>query len=130
MKFLLITIIIILFRFIDISAQSRNEVLAYQKLLEPAAKVDEFLYVKKINNEFDFILSGLFLFYKRNISSQDAVSCTFYPSCSVYAFQSFHKKGLLEGSVMIFDRLTRCNALSPEKYKVHAETKLLYDPPD
>jgi len=129
MKYLLIIIIIILFHFSEISAQARNEVLAYKTLLKPVAKGDEFLYAKKINNELDFILSGFFLFYKRNISSQDAVSCSFYPSCSVYAFQSLHKRGIFEGSLMIFDRLTRCNALSPEKYKVHAETKLLYDPP-
>jgi uncharacterized protein len=130
MKYLLITTTIILFLSSDLLAQSRREVLGYQNLFKPSVKVDEYAYAKKINNEIDFLASALFLFYKRNISSQDAVSCSFYPSCSVYAFQALHKKGAIVGSLMVFDRLTRCNALSPEKYKIHPETKLLYDPPE
>ncbi len=130
MRFLLIIFTIILFLFSDIIAQNKSEVLGYKELFKPTKRIEGYLYAKKPNNELEFVLSAFFLFYKRNISSQDAVSCSFYPSCSVFAFQAFHKFGVFKGSLMTFDRLTRCNALSPEKYKVHIETKLLYDPPE
>ncbi|NJK95020.1 MAG: membrane protein insertion efficiency factor YidD [Bacteroidales bacterium] len=36
----------------------------------------------------------MFLFYKSFLSSQDAISCVFHPSCSVYGFQTIQKMAL------------------------------------
>ena len=69
----------------------------------------------------------LFLFYKAFFSSQDFSSCSFHPSCSVYALESVSKLGLLTGIMDTFDRLTRCNGLSPEKYIINQKFNLLED---
>lgn len=76
----------------------------------------------------EHILSRLFLFYKKHISSQDRNSCTFSPSCSEYALQSIKKEGLILGMMSGFDRISRCQHLSPENYPVQPQTHLLYDP--
>lgn len=68
-----------------------------------------------------------FRFYKKYISSQDANSCTFHPSCSEYATLIIARKGLFMGGMLTFDRLSRCNGLSPEKYRKDIQTNLLID---
>ncbi|RUA32170.1 MAG: membrane protein insertion efficiency factor YidD [Bacteroidetes bacterium] len=89
---------------------------------------DQYEHVHENTNEVQFLFSGLFLFYKSFISSQDAQSCSFTPSCSVYALQAVKKQGVFKGMLNGFDRLSRCNSLSPEKYDVDPKTKLLIDP--
>jgi len=79
------------------------------------------------SNELLLILTAGFVFYKTFISSQDAVSCTFYPTCSVYALNSIKLNGFL-GILDAIDRLSRCNGLSPENYPIHESTHRLYDP--
>jgi len=79
-------------------------------------------------NEFQLLFSGLFLFYKSFVSSQDGQQCSFTPSCSVYGMEAVKEKGVLKGMVLTFDRLTRCNGLSPEKYSIDPETGKFYDP--
>lgn len=85
-------------------------------------------FARNANNEIEAVFSGLFLFYKSFLSSQDAISCVFYPSCSVYGFHAVEKHGVIVGMIDTFDRLSRCHALSPEEYDVHPETRLFYDP--
>lgn len=85
-------------------------------------------WVKSYSNEYDLVFSGLFLFYKSFISSQDASQCTFTPSCSVYAIQAIKKQGLFWGTVNFFDRFSRCNGLSPELYPYDKYSNLLVDP--
>ncbi len=82
----------------------------------------------EIRNEFQLLFSGLFLFYKSFISSQDGQECTFTPSCSVYGMKAVKEKGVLKGIFLTFDRLSRCNGLSPEKYSIDPETGKFYDP--
>lgn len=89
---------------------------------------DQYEHIHVNTNEVQFVFSGLFLFYKSFISSQDGQSCSFTPSCSVYALEAVKKQGVLKGMMNGFDRLSRCNALSPEKYEIHPDTKLLFDP--
>ncbi len=84
--------------------------------------------MKGTGNEAVFVLKGLFIFYKSFVSSQDGNSCSFTPSCSEYAVQAIQKKGLIIGMFAAFDRLTRCNGLSPENYAHDDEHHLLIDP--
>lgn len=128
MKFIIITIIIILFPINTLLSQTREEILSYREIMKPVHQVDKYIFAREVNNELEGLYSGLFLFYKKMISSQDAVSCVFTPSCSVYALQSIQKKGLFLGTFYTFDRLTRCNRFSPEKYHMHTETMLFDDP--
>ncbi len=83
---------------------------------------------KNANNELTFTLTSLFIFYKAIISSQDGSSCTFTPSCSEYALQAINKKGIFVGTLMTFDRLTRCNGLNPDKYPYDYKKQLFIDP--
>lgn len=79
-------------------------------------------------NEIQLLFSGLFLFYKTFISSQDNSSCSFSPSCSEYGIISVKKKGVLKGMLMTFDRLTRCNGLNRKNYPIDPANGLLIDP--
>jgi putative membrane protein insertion efficiency factor len=73
-------------------------------------------------------LNLVFRFYKRFVSSQDNNSCSFHPSCSVYAMECVKKKGIIKGTLSTFDRLARCYGLAPEYYTRHEGTLKLYDP--
>jgi uncharacterized protein len=84
---------------------------------------------KDCSNEVQVILTTLYLGYKNFVSSQDDRGCTFYPSCSTYAFQTIKKNGVFEGILDAIDRLTRCNGLSPENYEIDMERQLLIDNP-
>jgi hypothetical protein len=84
--------------------------------------------LKHATNEITSSLTALFILYKSVISSQDGSSCTFTPSCSEYALQAINKKGVIIGSLMTFDRLTRCNGLNPDKYPYDYKKQLFIDP--
>jgi putative component of membrane protein insertase Oxa1/YidC/SpoIIIJ protein YidD len=79
-------------------------------------------------NELQALLSGLFLFYKSFISSQDRSRCSFHPSCSEYGLGAVKKLGVVRGAISTFDRLARCNGLSPELYEIDMERRALSDP--
>lgn len=82
------------------------------------------------DNELEFIFSSLFLFYKSIISSQDGSRCTFTPSCSHYGLKAIKHYGFIRGGMATFDRLSRCNGLSPENYEIDPKTKRLVDDVD
>jgi putative component of membrane protein insertase Oxa1/YidC/SpoIIIJ protein YidD len=110
-------------------AQSKQDILQYQKIFETKKESDRYAFAKKdINNEVDLLFSGLYLGYKLFLSSQDLSPCVFYPSCSTFALQSIKKHGVFMGSLGAFDRLTRCNGFSTKNYQIYAGTHLLYDP--
>jgi uncharacterized protein len=85
-------------------------------------------HISNNSNEVEAVVSGLFLIYKEFFSSQDANRCAFYPSCSLYSILSIKNKGLVKGGIMTFDRLTRCNGLSPEKYEADYKSRSYLDP--
>jgi putative component of membrane protein insertase Oxa1/YidC/SpoIIIJ protein YidD len=80
-------------------------------------------------NELQLIFSGLFLFYKFAISSQDSNKCSFHPSCSEYGLLAVKKYGTIFGMLSTLDRLQRCNGLSPELYEVDQQKMILIDHP-
>jgi uncharacterized protein len=80
------------------------------------------------NSEYDWLFSHLFVFYKKYISSQDASSCSFTPSCSEYAIMAVKKQGVLVGLLNFWDRFSRCNGMSPENYNIDQKLRLLIDP--
>jgi uncharacterized protein len=126
-----ITFIIIIFlnsNIICLFGQKSNEIKQFRDLFEQEKHKDEFVIARNNTNEIQLLFSGLFLAYKHFISSQDIASCVFYPSCSVFALQAIKKQGPLPGVLNAFDRLTRCNPLSPEKYEKYQNTGLFYDP--
>lgn len=84
--------------------------------------------VKKADNEFQIMFSGLFIFYKNFLSSQDNAVCNFHPSCSVFAIHSIQKKGAFIGVLSAFDRLSRCNGYNQKDYIRRKDNFLLDDP--
>jgi putative membrane protein insertion efficiency factor len=86
-------------------------------------------YLGNCSNEAEVILTGFFLGYKSLFSSQDSRSCTFEPSCSVYAIETIQKHGLVKGFLDSIDRLTRCNGLSPGQYDFDPVNIKLIDQP-
>ncbi|MEO0897878.1 MAG: membrane protein insertion efficiency factor YidD [Bacteroidota bacterium] len=92
-------------------------------------KKTKWAVAKNNSNEIEWVFSTGFLAYKSFVSSQDGTHCTFHPSCSVYALESIKKNGAIIGAMDTFDRLVRCNGLSPEWYPFDRKKKLLIDKP-
>jgi len=55
---------------------------------------------------------GLYGFYKRNISNQIINDCIYEHSCSTFSKGAYASFGLIKGSFLTIDRLTRCNRAS------------------
>ncbi len=85
-------------------------------------------YSFSFSNEYQLLLGNIFVFYKKVFSANDLQSCSFYPSCSVYAVESVKDNGFIIGILDSFDRLSRCNGLNSHNYHTHYATGLLYDP--
>ncbi|MDP4186711.1 MAG: membrane protein insertion efficiency factor YidD [Bacteroidota bacterium] len=119
-----IFLIFLLFPLLNLQAQTAGEVLLLQNvhLSEFPNKVKEIQKVESFNP-----IAGLFRFYKNYISSQDAVSCTFTPSCSEYALEALQKEGFITGFLNAFDRLERCNGLN-RNYPLDISTGQFSDP--
>jgi uncharacterized protein len=103
-------------------------ILTHYNQFDTASHKKSFKSHTSHDNEAEQVVSILFLFYKKYISSQDVNSCVFEPSCSVYAMESIKKLGVLKGYMNSFDRLTRCHGLASEYYQVDSKNLLLYDP--
>ncbi len=124
-------IICILISFVAInsnaSGQSETEINKLRKIYPVESKSKGQRIEINAKNEVQLLLTAGFSFYKKYVSPQDALSCSFYPSCSVYALETIEMNGIA-GIFDAIDRLTRCNGFSPEKYKQHSHSHLFYDP--
>lgn len=101
----------------------------YASVIPDGNRSVEYWQAQNNRNEVETLFSGLFLFYKNFISSQDLTVCTFTPSCSEYGILAVKRHGLIKGGILTMDRLTRCNGLSPEKYDIDTNLGLLKDDP-
>lgn len=73
---------------------------------------------------------GLISIYQRFVSPVGGVNrCGFRPSCSRYGYQTIQEQGPIIGTIMIGDRLTRCNIFKKpgSDYPLLPNGKL-YDP--
>jgi uncharacterized protein len=107
---------------------SSEDFVRLKSIMHPHSPKKVYLHAHNNFNEVQFLFSGLFLFYKSFISSQDSQSCSFTPSCSEFGMEAVKTQGLFIGVLNTIDRLTRCNSLSPEKYIRDPKTSLLLDP--
>jgi uncharacterized protein len=113
---------------LSLFASKAQDFRAFQAILDPPVK-RVYTEAKNNTNEVQIAFSGLFLFYKTFVSSQDLSVCTFTPSCSEYGILAVKRFGPVQGGFMTMDRLTRCNGLSPTAYEIDRKTQLLSDPP-
>jgi len=126
-------IFILLFQIVEkrIIAQKVNDIEKFTHLFENKEEKPNYAtHLKENSNELKQISSLLFIFYKEFFSSQDGNHCVFQPSCSVYTIEAVKKQGIVIGLMNGIDRLSRCNRLSPENYKMYKNTNLFYDPLD
>ena len=123
------TIILFLCISLNFFGQTIDDISKFRQINKIEKPTDKYQYARTYKNEIEFIFTRLFLFYKNFISSQDASSCTFTPSCSEYAMLAIKKQGVIVGTINFFDRFSRCNGLSPENYTIDNEKKVLIDPP-
>ena len=132
-KCIIILLLLISVFYFEAKSQTTEDINTVRKVLQPhkhKLKVkDKYQYASENNtNELSFIFSNLFLGYKAFFSSQDMSSCTFIPSCSEYGMLAVKKQGVFIGVINTFDRLTRCNGISPELYERDPKTHLYIDP--
>ncbi len=116
--------------FNSVSQFNKDISLLEQSFLVPpkVRLADQYAFSRENPNELQTVFSGLFLFYKSFLSSQSNQRCGFHPSCSVFGLEAVKKYGVVRGMVCTFDRLARCNGLSPQQYEVDRASKLLADP--
>lgn len=95
-----------------------------QELVKPS----RYTFEKSETDEIKMGVQLVFLFYKSFLSSQDNQNCSFSPSCSTYCLHAIQKRGVVKGIMSAFDRLSRCNYLSPENYEVDLTSGRLLDP--
>jgi len=114
----------------DVMAQSESDfhIFMISEELEetsPSSLVSNVILEDR--NELDVSLHILYKVYRELISSQDGSNCRFYPTCSAFCKESLSRHGIIKGSVMGMDRLTRCNGLSPSKYEIDLHRRRLVD---
>lgn len=112
----------------EVHSQSKAEINSFRDVMNIGSPKTIYTFARDNHNEIQFVFSGLFLFYKTFISSQDMQRCTFTPSCSEYAIQAVKQQGVIIGILNAFDRLSRCNGLSPEEYELDEQTNKFKDP--
>ena len=127
MKYIII-ILYLSFKTFFVFSQTSDEVLSLIDINDKEKSGVNYTFLKESSNEIKFVASGFFLIYKGFFSSQDASSCSFTPSCSVYAIEAISQQGFILGIINFFDRFSRCNGLSPSDYPIHPATHLLHDP--
>ena len=127
----ILSIILFLLVFFQNTAlgQTKSEFSKFKNIkIYKAPKKNNYTYAKEQVTTYQVIFSGMFLFYKNFISSQDKGSCPFEISCSEYMLKSVQKRGVIIGFLNGIDRYMRCNGQSNRKYEINKKTGKLYDP--
>ncbi len=73
-------------------------------------------------------VQALIRLYQVTLSSQDAPSCVFTPSCSHFAQDAIRARGPLVGTLMASDRLQRCFGPARAYYPIDPTTQRAFDP--
>jgi putative component of membrane protein insertase Oxa1/YidC/SpoIIIJ protein YidD len=107
--------------------QQTNDIRFVTNMRQVPTTKGSFSGMIQTNNEFQVLLGGLFLGYKRIFSSQDSQSCGFHPSCSVFAVEAMAQKGLVVGYFLAFDRISRCHDFDNRGYPFDPQTGLKLD---
>ena len=79
-------------------------------------------------SELKFVATGLIRLYQRFISSQDAPTCNFIPSCSRFGMACIQEFGMFRGILLTADRLLRCNGSQSSHYHRDLNTGKYIDP--
>lgn len=110
------------FIFLNCYAQSANddlEILNSHKIEDrhfdkrnPNFMLPNTKYAVVKYNPVSLFLGSAMYFYQGFISSQLSASCMFNPSCSEMSKHFIYDFGLIKGTALTADRLTRCNRIA------------------
>lgn len=67
-------------------------------------------------SELTLVATRLIQLYQKFISSQDAPTCNFIPSCSHFGMACIQEYGVMRGLLLTADRLLRCNGSQSSHY--------------
>ena len=73
-------------------------------------------------SELKLAATGLIRLYQKFISSQDAPTCNFSPTCSRFGMACIQEYGMAHGILLTADRLLRCNGSQSRHYHKDAAT--------
>lgn len=78
----------------------------------------------KNSNPVSLFYGGSLYVYQNMFSQHLSASCLYHPSCSDFSKQAVKEYGLIKGTLLSFDRLSRCNRiaatdLNPEDIDMH-----------
>jgi hypothetical protein len=73
------------------------------------------------------LAAGFMRVWRLTVGAVIPDSCRFTPSCSHYAAESFHRRGVILGSIWTIWRLLRCHPFHPGGYDpvVHSQPACL-----
>jgi putative component of membrane protein insertase Oxa1/YidC/SpoIIIJ protein YidD len=117
------------------TARDYRLILRGENVLEKHVQLEERSPVGA-RSELGIAGSGLIRLYQILISSQDSPACNFTPSCSRFTAAAIRKAGLIRGTLLGADRLSRCHRWTKRQYlKTHnlSVDQLplhIYDPPE
>ena len=105
--------------------------LAFIRKVNPIA-VPERREVIRFNpqetSELKLAATGLIRLYQKFISSQDAPTCNFQPTCSRFSMACIQEYGVVRGILLTADRLLRCNGSQAGHYHRDVATGKYVDP--
>lgn len=83
----------------------------------PASTKRDYIYKNqpktiKNSNPASLAFGGLLYGYQNVFSQHLSASCLFDPSCSDFSKQAVKEFGLMKGTLLSFDRLSRCNRIA------------------
>lgn len=100
-----------------------------EQLKRPYIYKDEPL-IKKLN-PVGLVFGGTLYFYQNVLSKHISADCLFTPGCSDFSKEAIRETGILKGTILTIDRLSRCNRIAAydlKKYTIDPETHRYPDP--
>lgn len=86
-----------------------------QQVQHPARRV--YIYKNqpktfKNSNPISLVYGGTLYIYQNLVSQHFSADCLYDPSCSDFSKQAVKEYGILKGTLLSFDRLSRCNRIA------------------
>ncbi len=85
--------------------------------------------IKKLN-PVGWVFGGTLYFYQNVLSKHISAYCLFFPSCSDFSKEAIREAGLIKGTLLTIDRLSRCNRIAAHDLKNHTPDPVSYKYPD
>lgn len=85
--------------------------------------------IKKLN-PIGWVFGGTLYFYQNTLSKHISADCLFSPGCSDYSKEAIRETGLIKGTLLTIDRLSRCNRIAAHDLKNYTMDPISHRYPD